>query len=100
MTAAVIWSLYIIRCADASLYIGITTDVERRFSEHSAGSKKSARYLRGRGPLRLVYQLDIGDRSLASRYEYACKRLSKEDKERLVAGQLDLRDCLDIDEQD
>ncbi len=90
------WSLYIIRCADDSLYVGITTDVERRFEEHQAGKKQSAKYVRGRGPLKLVYQYEIGDRSLASRYEYACKQLSKDDKERLVAGQLDLEDCLEL----
>jgi putative endonuclease len=92
------WFLYIVRCGDDSLYVGISIDVERRFQEHCDGGKKSARYLRGRSPLKLVYQLAVGDRSLASRYEYACKQLAKADKELLVAGQLDLLDYIDMDE--
>ena len=91
-----IWSLYIIRCADESLYIGITTDVERRFADHQDGNPRSAKYVRGRGPLILVYQTEIGDRSLASRYEYACKQLSKAQKHALVMGELDIFD-LDLE---
>jgi len=91
------WWLYIIRCADDSLYVGITTDVERRFNDHAASNKNSAKYLRNRSPLKLVYQIEIGDRSLASRYEYACKQLAKSDKESIVAGQLNIIDLIDLD---
>ena len=49
------WFIYIIRCADGSLYTGITTDVSRRFAEHARSGPRAARYLRGRGPLTLVF---------------------------------------------
>lgn len=77
------WSIYLIRCADNSLYTGIATDVSRRVSEHEAG-RLGAKYLRGRGPLTLVFQQTVGDRSRASRVEYYVKRLSKREKEALV----------------
>lgn len=75
------WSLYMVRCADDSLYIGISTDVERRFQEHSRGGPKSAKYLRGRGPLGLVYDKLVGTRSEALIEEHRLKRLSKPQKE-------------------
>ena len=79
-----IWHVYLIRCADGSLYTGITTDVERRLAEHRAG--KGAKYLRGRGPLELAYSRPIGDRAATSREEARIKRLSKTTKEALIAG--------------
>ena len=79
------WSLYLIRCADGSLYAGIAKDVERRLEEHRAGGPRGAKYLRGRGPLELVFQEKIGSRSLAARVERSVKRLRKPDKERLLA---------------
>ena len=79
-----IWHVYLIRCADGSLYTGITTDVERRLAEHRAG--KGAKYLRGRGPLELAYSRPIGDRAAASREEARIKRLSKAAKETLVVS--------------
>jgi putative endonuclease len=78
------WQLYLVRCADGSLYTGIATDVERRFAEHQAG--RGAKYLRGRGPLQLVYRQPAGDRGQALRLELAIKRLSKQEKEALVRG--------------
>lgn len=80
------WQLYLVRCADGSLYTGIATDVERRFAEHQAG--KGAKYLRGRGPLQLVYRQAAGDRSQALRLERAVKALRKTDKEALACGML------------
>lgn len=78
------WSVYMVRCADRSLYTGISTDVERRFAEHSEGGPKSAKYLRGRGPLTLVYQKSAGSRSEALIEELRLKRLSKSEKELLL----------------
>ena len=75
-----IWWLYIVRCADGSLYTGITTDLKRRFAQHVDGS--GARYLRGRGPLEMVAHCEAGDRSLASQLEHAFKAQNKHDKER------------------
>jgi len=77
------WSIYLVRCADNSLYTGIATDVSRRMTEHETG-RLGAKYLRGRGPLTLVFQHMVGDRSRASRVEHYVKRLSKQQKETLV----------------
>lgn len=79
------WFLYIIRAADNSLYTGITTDVARRFAEHSEGGKLAARYLRGRAPLTLCFQHEIGTRTRALQAEYRFKQLAKTEKERLLA---------------
>jgi putative endonuclease len=73
------YSVYLVRCRDGSLYTGIATDVSRRITEHENGAK-GAKYLRGRGPLKLVYQQEIGDRSLASKVESRVKRLSRSEK--------------------
>lgn len=91
------WYLYLVRCRDNSLYTGISTDVERRFKAHQA--KAGAKYLRGRGPLELVYQEKIGDKRLAHRVERMVKRWPKFKKERLVlagrgALQVIARQCL------
>ena len=74
------WSVYLLRCADGSLYTGIATDVLRRLAEHADG-EKGAKYLRGRGPLELVFHQEIGDRSLATKIEHRVKRLPKACKE-------------------
>ena len=79
------WWVYLIRCRDQTLYCGITTDVSRRFSEHQSQSPKSAKYLRGRIPLTLVYQCKTGGHAEASREEYRIKQLSRSQKEILIA---------------
>jgi DNA-binding protein HU-beta len=84
MTAA-IWSLYLIECADGSLYTGIATDVERRFGEHISG--KGARYTRSRKAIRLVASCPIGSRSAALRAEIAIKQLPREKKIEAVRSQ-------------
>jgi len=76
------WFVYLIRCRDGSLYTGITTDVERRFAEHVAG--KGAKYLRGRGPLTLAFQQQVGSRSSALVTEATIKKLSKAEKEAII----------------
>lgn len=83
------FSLYILRCADDSLYTGITTDITRRIAEHEAGLR-GAKYLRGKGPLELVFCRAVGDRARASQLEYRVKRLSKARKEALLVGREDL----------
>lgn len=87
------YSLYLLRCRDGSLYTGIATDVERRLAEHDSGPR-GAKYLRGRGPLRLEFVRPIGDRSAASRAERRVKGLSRTDKEALLSGELTLADLL------
>lgn len=72
------WHVYLIECADGSLYTGITTDVERRFRQHVAG--KGGRYTRSHKALRLVAYGLVGPRSEALRAELAIKRLPREKK--------------------
>lgn len=74
------WYLYLIRCANGHLYTGITTDVARRFNEHQSSSPKAAKYLRGKGPLTLMYQEPVGTRSDALKREIAVKKLSRSQK--------------------
>ncbi|PSW05484.1 GIY-YIG nuclease family protein [Photobacterium lipolyticum] len=83
----VLWSVYLIRTASNSLYCGVTTDVQRRFTEHQ-GSKKGAKYLKGKGPLTLVWFEAVGDKRKAMQLEYRIKRLSKARKEAIVANDL------------
>jgi len=78
------WYVYIIRCGDGSLYTGITTNVDRRFSEHQASGPKAARYLKGRGPLQLAFTVDAPDRGTALRLEHRIKRLPRAQKEILI----------------
>lgn len=76
------WYVYILRCGDGTLYTGITDNVPRRLAAHRAG--KGAKYTRGKGPLELVYQEEVPDKSVALRREYRIKQLSRGEKERLV----------------
>ena len=77
------WYLYMLRCGDGSLYTGITTDVEKRLEAHRAG--KGAKYTRGRGPLELVYRELCASHGDALRREVQIKRLSRQEKQALVA---------------
>ncbi len=86
MKPSPIWFLYLIRCADNSLYTGITIDLDRRFAEHQSQGKKCAKYLRGKAPLELVFTTEVGTKSDASRLELRLKKCSKATKEKLVAG--------------
>ena len=81
------WSLYLIRTAQASLYTGVTTDVQRRFAEHENRDKKNkgAKALRGKGPLKLVFKIVVGNRSDALKLEYKVKKLSRTDKQQLIS---------------
>ena len=76
------WYVYIVRCRDGSLYTGIATDVERRITDHL--SNKGAKYLRGRGPLKLVYKKQVGGKGRALEVEHKVKRLPRHKKETLI----------------
>lgn len=76
------WHVYILRCGDGTLYTGFTDDVERRLAAHRSG--RGAKYTRGRGPLELVYQEQVTDKSAALRREYQIKQLTRQGKERLL----------------
>ena len=80
LTPAGEYSVYLVRCRDGSLYTGITKDVSRRIEEHEQGAT-GAKYLRGKGPLELVFQRPIGNRGLAQRVEHRIKRFSRAEKE-------------------
>ncbi len=83
------WWVYLVRTSGNALYCGITTDVERRFTQHQKG--QGAKALRGKGPLSLAWQQEIGtSKGDALKLEYRIKQLSKADKERLVSGQTSL----------
>ena len=75
------WTLYILKCNDDSYYTGITNDIDKRLSDHENG--KGAKYTRGRGPFKLIYQENHADRSSASKREYEIKKLSRLEKEQL-----------------
>ena len=85
------WYLYMIRCHDGALYTGISNDVTRRFEKHRETGKLGAKYLRGRGPLELVFQKKIGSKSSALKMEQKIKQLSKLQKETIIhKGDIDL----------
>ena len=76
------WFVYVLRCADGTLYTGITTDVGRRCKQHNAGT--ASRYTRSRRPVRLVYQEPHPDQGSALRREAAIKALSRREKQALI----------------
>ena len=78
------WFVYMLECADGSLYTGIAVDVQKRFAAHQAG--KGAKYTRGRGPLLLVYTEECEDHSQALRRELEIKSLTKEAKQKLIGS--------------
>lgn len=79
------WFVYILRCADDTLYTGITTDVARRVDEHNGLSKTAgAKCTRARRPVQLVYNEKQKDRSSAGKREWEIKQLTRKGKEVLV----------------
>jgi len=80
------WRVYIVRCADGTLYTGVAVDVARRVAEHNGAGKRGARYTRARRPVKLVYQATAANRSAACKREYIIKQLSRREKLRLIAG--------------
>jgi len=84
-----------VRCRHGSLYTGIATDVERRFTEHQAN--KGSKYLRGRGPLKLVFKKQIGKKESALKIERRIKKLPKLKKEKLIKGNKIKRNTFSVD---
>ena len=80
------WFLYALRCADDTLYTGVTTDVRRRVREHNSG--RGARYTSGRRPVKLIGVWRFANRSAAQRAEARFRKLSRKEKLRHVAQQL------------
>lgn len=74
--------VYMLRCADGSLYTGWTNDMEKRLKAHQSG--QGAKYTRSRGPVELVYSEELTDKSEALKREYAIKQLSHMEKLKLI----------------
>jgi putative endonuclease len=75
--------VYIVRCADGTLYTGATTNVEERIKTHNAG--KGAKYTRGRLPVNLVFCKEVSDYHEAQKLEYQIKQMTRKQKETLIA---------------
>ena len=73
------FSLYILRCADNTLYTGIALDVEKRLKEHN-GTGLGAKYTQSRRPVKLIFSKEVGDQEAASKEEYRVKQLSRQQK--------------------
>lgn len=86
------WYLYILRCADDSLYTGITLDLARRFEEHNSNGVRCAKYLRGKQPLSMIYHTEFDDKSSALKAELKVKKLTKQQKLLLATGKLVLKE--------
>ena len=80
--------VYVVECADGTLYTGYTTDVERRIGEHNAGD--GAKYTRGRTPVRLRHTERFAEKGAALAREYAIKSLSRAEKRTLCEADDDL----------
>lgn len=78
------WYVYILRCADGSLYTGITTDLTRRIQQHNNGT--ASRYTRSRRPVKLAYQERKRGQSLALKREAAIKKLTRRQKLALIGS--------------
>lgn len=78
------WTVYMLRCADGTLYTGITNDIVRRLAAHGKGA--ASRYTRARLPVRLAYSEPAGGRGAALRRESAIKRMTRADKEALIGA--------------
>ncbi|MGK5511147.1 GIY-YIG nuclease family protein [Brevibacillus formosus] len=76
--------VYILSCADGTLYTGYTTELIRRLAAHNEG--KGAKYTRGRGPVELIYWEEGTDRSWGLKREESIKRLTRKKKEELIGG--------------
>lgn len=77
-----LWTVYILRCADGSLYTGITVDLVARLAKHNAGT--GAKYTRGRGPVELVWSKRMKSGMAARQQEIEIKKLRRAEKERLI----------------
>jgi putative endonuclease len=78
------WFIYIIECADTTLYTGITTNITRRLHEHNYSKVRSSKYTRSKRPVRLVFEECANSRSAASKREAEIKRLSRIEKRTLI----------------
>ncbi|WP_319380460.1 GIY-YIG nuclease family protein [Thiomicrorhabdus sp.] len=78
------WQVYLLRCADQSLYCGISNQLEKRLRQHNGEIKGGARYTQSRRPCQLVYRETVESRRAALKRELEIKKLSKSLKETLI----------------
>ena len=78
---------YMLRCADNSIYTGMTNDLEKRLEEHVSKSKNGAKYTKSHDVVKLETAWKSKEKSLACKLEYQIKQLSKQQKERLIEGE-------------
>lgn len=89
------WYMYVLECNDGTYYTGITTDVKRRLYEHN-NTGKAAKYVRARRPATVIYSIDFENRSIAAKAEYRFKRLSREEKAKVIYGHTDIKAVLKL----
>lgn len=77
--------VYILQCADGTLYTGITVNLERRIVEHNS-LKTGAKYTRARRPVKLLFSKRFRNRSNAAKAEYRMKQLSRQEKLEMIQG--------------
>ena len=80
------WSVYLLQCADGTLYTGVARDLQRRLRQHNGELAGGPRYTQGRRPVQLLWSADAADRSTAQQREAAIKRLSRARKLQLAGA--------------
>ena len=80
------WTVYLLQCADGTLYTGIARDLPRRLDQHNGLLAGGPKYTRGRRPVQLLWQAEAADQSAALRREAAIKRLPRQAKLALASG--------------
>lgn len=80
------WHVYIVKCADETLYTGVTTDLKRRLLEHNTGCAKSSKYTRRRLPVELVYSEKFKEKSPAFKREAEIKKFTRREKLKLISS--------------
>ena len=83
------WWVYLVRCADPTLYCGVTVNLLRRLRQHNGELVGGARYTRVRRPVELVWKKSASSRSEAQQFEAQMRRLSRQEKQRLIAEEKD-----------
>ena len=82
------WTIYLLECADQSLYCGITNDLDNRLKQHRGEIPGGAKYTRSRSPLKLVYREKCGSRSEALKRELIIKKLTRSAKLQLIEDRI------------
>ena len=76
------WYVYILECSDSTLYTGITNNLDKRILAHN--NKKGAKYTKTRTPVKLIYSIEVENKSIASKEEYRIKKLTRTEKFKLI----------------